>query len=95
MRKMGPAFAGNLRPRGRRAGGDCDGRSGPRSGSSRPSKARRRSRKVSSWATLMQPIRVALTGSTVSEPVNELLAVVGRERQPRGKDPRGRRCGAA
>ncbi len=29
---------------------------------------------------LMQPIRVALTGSTVSEPVNELLAVIGRER---------------
>ena len=29
---------------------------------------------------LLQPIRVALTGSTVSEPVNELLAVVGRER---------------
>lgn len=28
----------------------------------------------------MQPIRVALTGSTVSEPVNDLLAVVGRER---------------
>ena len=28
----------------------------------------------------MQPIRVALTGSTVSEPVNELLAVVGRSR---------------
>ena len=27
---------------------------------------------------VMQPIRVALTGSTVSEPVNELLAVVGR-----------------
>ncbi|HEX6643185.1 MAG TPA: glutamate--tRNA ligase [Gemmatimonadales bacterium] len=27
----------------------------------------------------MQPIRVALTGSTVSEPVNELLAIVGRE----------------
>ncbi|MGE0443477.1 MAG: glutamate--tRNA ligase family protein, partial [Gemmatimonadales bacterium] len=26
----------------------------------------------------MQPIRVALTGGTVSEPVNELLAVVGR-----------------
>jgi glutamyl-tRNA synthetase len=25
----------------------------------------------------MQPIRVALTGSTVSEPVNELLATVG------------------
>jgi glutamyl-tRNA synthetase len=27
----------------------------------------------------MQPIRVALTGSTVSEPVNELLAVIARE----------------
>ena len=27
---------------------------------------------------LLQPIRVALTGSTVSEPVNELLGVVGR-----------------
>ena len=26
---------------------------------------------------LMQPIRVALTGTTVSEPVNELLATVG------------------
>ena len=29
---------------------------------------------------IMQPIRVALTGVTVSEPVNELLAVVGKER---------------
>ena len=28
---------------------------------------------------LLQPIRVVLTGSTVSEPVNELLTVVGRE----------------
>jgi glutamyl-tRNA synthetase len=28
---------------------------------------------------LMQPIRIALTGGTVSEPVPELLAVVGRE----------------
>jgi glutamyl-tRNA synthetase len=28
---------------------------------------------------LMQPIRVALTGSTVSEPANELLTVVGRD----------------
>jgi hypothetical protein len=27
----------------------------------------------------MQPVRVALTGSTVSEPVNELLAVVDRD----------------
>jgi glutamyl-tRNA synthetase len=29
---------------------------------------------------VMQPIRVALTGSTVSEPVNELLAVVGADK---------------
>jgi len=29
---------------------------------------------------IMQPIRVALTGVTVSEPVNQLLAVVGKER---------------
>jgi glutamyl-tRNA synthetase len=29
---------------------------------------------------VMQPVRVALTGSTVSEPVNELLSVVGPER---------------
>ncbi len=28
---------------------------------------------------LLQPIRVVLTGSTVSEPVNELLAVIGRD----------------
>ncbi|MEO8295176.1 MAG: glutamate--tRNA ligase [Gemmatimonadota bacterium] len=28
----------------------------------------------------MQPIRIALTGTTVSEPVNELLVVVGREK---------------
>jgi glutamyl-tRNA synthetase len=28
---------------------------------------------------LLQPVRVALTGATVSEPVNELLAVVGRD----------------
>ncbi len=28
---------------------------------------------------VMQPIRVALTGGTVSEPVNDLLAVVGRD----------------
>ncbi|HWO88932.1 MAG TPA: glutamate--tRNA ligase [Gemmatimonadales bacterium] len=27
---------------------------------------------------VMQPIRIALTGSTVSEPVNELLAIVGK-----------------
>ena len=40
----------------------------------------------------MQPIRVALTGSTVSEPVNELLEVVGPRAQP-GAAPRGRAAG--
>jgi glutamyl-tRNA synthetase len=29
---------------------------------------------------VFQPIRIALTGGTVSEPVNELLAVVGKDR---------------
>jgi len=29
---------------------------------------------------VMQPVRIALTGSTVSEPVNELLGVVGRDK---------------
>jgi len=29
---------------------------------------------------VMQPVRIALTGSTVSEPVNDLLGVVGREK---------------
>ncbi len=28
---------------------------------------------------VMQPVRIALTGSTVSEPVNELLAAIGKE----------------
>jgi len=28
---------------------------------------------------LLQPVRVVLTGSTVSEPVNDLLVVVGRD----------------
>ena len=44
----------------------------------------------------MQPIRVALTGSTVSEPVNELLAVVGRERSLRAiREAAHRRTGNA
>jgi len=28
---------------------------------------------------LMQPVRIALTGATVSEPVNELIATVGKD----------------
>ena len=37
---------------------------------------------------IMQPVRVALTGGTVSEPVNELLAVVGPGGEP-GADRSG------
>jgi glutamyl-tRNA synthetase len=42
---------------------------------------------------VMQPVRVALTGSTVSEPVNELLAVVGRERSLKRLEEVARRWG--
>jgi glutamyl-tRNA synthetase len=42
---------------------------------------------------VMQPIRVALTGSTVSEPVNELLGVVGREVGLRRINETARRSG--
>jgi glutamyl-tRNA synthetase len=42
---------------------------------------------------VMQPVRVALTGSTVSEPVNELLAVVDRERALRRLKETSRRWG--
>jgi glutamyl-tRNA synthetase len=28
---------------------------------------------------VMQPVRIALTGATVSEPVNELLVVIGKD----------------
>ena len=42
---------------------------------------------------IMQPVRVALTGSTVSEPVNELLAAVGRESSLRRLEEMARRHG--
>jgi glutamyl-tRNA synthetase len=42
---------------------------------------------------VMQPVRVALTGSTVSEPVNELLAVIGRDASLRRLDEMTRRYG--
>jgi glutamyl-tRNA synthetase len=44
---------------------------------------------------IMQPVRVALTGSTVSEPVNELLAVVGRERSLQRLGEMARRNGGS
>jgi glutamyl-tRNA synthetase len=42
---------------------------------------------------IMQPVRVALTGSTVSEPVNELLVVVGQERSLSRLEEAARRNG--
>jgi glutamyl-tRNA synthetase len=78
MRKMGPAFHANLRlviealaaipPDQWLAEPILD---------SLKSLAEARGLKL---GDVMQPVRVALTGSTVSEPVNELLAVVERER---------------
>ncbi|HEU5304892.1 MAG TPA: glutamate--tRNA ligase [Gemmatimonadales bacterium] len=77
IRKMGPAFAANLH-----LGAAALEGLGPRDWNperlleSLRSLAESRGLKL---GDVMQPIRVALTGSTVSEPVNELLAVVGRE----------------
>jgi glutamyl-tRNA synthetase len=78
IRKMGPAFAANLRlaietlePI------TAGGWSADAMLASLKTMAESRGLKL---GDALQPIRVALTGSTVSEPVNELLAVVGRER---------------
>ncbi|MGH7534790.1 MAG: hypothetical protein ACREMG_04325, partial [Gemmatimonadales bacterium] len=78
IRKMGPAFAGNLTlaagtleslpPAEWTAGPLLDALKTMADG------------KGLKLGDALQPIRVALTGSTVSEPVNELLAVVGRDR---------------
>ncbi len=81
IRKMGPAFALNLE----HAAAALDGVEAPGWTPERlldllKSVAERHGLKL---GDAMQPIRVALTGSTVSEPVNELLAVVGRERSLR------------
>ena len=78
MRKMGPAFSANLL-RGAEAleplrGG---GWIADRLLAALKEMAETRGLKL---GDAMQPIRVALTGSTVSEPVNELLEVVGPER---------------
>src|SRR5215217_9053308 len=78
VRKMGPAFARNLRLA--RAALE-----GLRADEWNPDGLLERLKNVAEaqgakLGDIMQPVRVALTGSTVSEPVNELLAVVGRER---------------
>jgi glutamyl-tRNA synthetase len=43
---------------------------------------------------VFQPIRIALTGGTVSEPVNELLAVVGKDASLARLEAEGRRAAA-
>ena len=78
IRKMGPAFSANLL----RAADALEAlRNGPwtadRLLACLKEVAETRGLKL---GDAMQPIRVALTGSTVSEPVNELLEVVGPER---------------
>ena len=91
VRKMGPAFPANL------------GLAGAALEAVRPSdwSADRLLETLRSLAEgrglklgdVMQPIRVALTGSTVSEPVNELLAVIGRETSIRRLTETARRGG--
>jgi glutamyl-tRNA synthetase len=78
IRKMGPAFSANLL----RA---ADALEGLRNGAWTADQLLACLKEVAEANGLklgdaMQPIRVALTGSTVSEPVNELLEVVGPER---------------
>ncbi len=89
IRKMGPAFAANLA-----LGAAALDALGPEDWTadrlleSLRALAESRSLKL---GDVMQPIRVALTGSTVSEPVNELLAVVGRETSIRRLNEMARR----
>jgi glutamyl-tRNA synthetase len=78
IRKMGPAFSLNLM----RA---ANALAGIASEEWKPDRLVDTLKRVAETDGLklgevMQPVRVALTGSTVSEPVNELLAVVGKER---------------
>jgi glutamyl-tRNA synthetase len=78
IRKMGPAFSSNLLQA-------ADALEALRNGSwsAEPLLACLKGVAETNGLKLgdaMQPIRVALTGSTVSEPVNELLEVVGPER---------------
>jgi glutamyl-tRNA synthetase len=76
-RKLGEAFAANLRlaHAGLAALGPSEWTASHLEAALK-SLAEREGKKL---GDVMQPVRVALTGGTVSEPVNELLAVVGRE----------------
>jgi glutamyl-tRNA synthetase len=77
IRKMGPAFAANLL----HAAAALEAIGPAEWTAERLLEAIKRSAEAHGLklGDAMQPIRVALTGSTVSEPVNELLAVVDRE----------------
>ncbi len=81
LKKMGPAFGRNL-------GLAAAALEGIDAAGWHPDRLLETLKKVAEHETaklgdVMQPVRVALTGSTVSEPVNELLAVVGREQSLR------------
>ncbi|MFN8651263.1 MAG: glutamate--tRNA ligase [Gemmatimonadales bacterium] len=77
MDKLGPAFAANLGLVHARLGTLTDGEwTAAQLEASLKDLAEKEGKKL---GDIMQPVRVALTGATVSEPVNELLAVVGRE----------------
>ena len=78
LTKMGPAFAANLKQ-----AADVLDALAPAEWTAESILAALKSMAETGGLKLgdaLQPIRVALTGSTVSEPVNELLSVMGRER---------------
>ncbi len=75
VKKLGPDFSTNLRA-AHSALGSLGDWSAASLEAGLKSLAEKEGKKL---GDIMQPIRVALTGGTVSEPVNELLAVVGRE----------------
>jgi glutamyl-tRNA synthetase len=77
VKKLGDAFGANLRQAHAALGGlGGSDWTAPNLEAGLKNLAEREGKKL---GDIMQPIRVALTGGTVSEPVNELLAVVGRE----------------
>jgi glutamyl-tRNA synthetase len=77
MKKMGPAFGASLEL----AAGALDTLGASDWNSDRLLEAVKDAAEAGGvkLGDAMQPVRVALTGGTVSEPVNELLAVVGRD----------------
>ena len=77
LKKMGPAFGASLEL----AAGALESISASDWNSDRLLEAVKTAAEANGvkLGDAMQPVRVALTGGTVSEPVNELLAVVGRD----------------